>query len=395
MKRLEKDKLGRVTFLPLNRLRIDRVQYPESPDVKPLLQQCIRFDAKIERAMQHVFGKKLLSRSVDAASAWSSKCNMDAITLEGDLCSRKGALTGGYMDLNKSRLRAHGQQVAAQEALKKAETAHQEINRKAQATDQSVTNLMGELQRMEAKQADFNHTISENEAEIDRIASRLENQTKQIEKIEKTTIPTLQNEISSVEADISRLTEEIGTDLTSTLSEEDRGMLTQLKKIQVELASEMESQTEVVAKVSLERQKLQSLLEDNLMKRRQELLDEGVSAEGDARRRSRGGANAQEQRWEDLEQRQRELDDATRISDDLEARLAEARKVDNELRAELIANKGDLEKLRSTDMQNARALEDAQELAERLLNKVSNNLVSDEFNYLLSQAFKNLLFCSS
>jgi cell division septum initiation protein DivIVA len=79
---------------------------------------------------------------------------------------------------------------------------------------------------------------------------------------------------------------------------------------------------------------------------------------------------------EDLEQRQHELDDATRISDDLKARLAESRKIDNELRAELIATKGDLEKLRSTDMQNARALEDAQELAERLLNKVSKNLVS-------------------
>jgi peptidoglycan hydrolase CwlO-like protein len=50
-------------------------------------------------------------------------------------------------------------------------------------------NLMGELQHTEAKQADFNHTISENEAEIDRIASRLENQKKQIEKIETTTIP--------------------------------------------------------------------------------------------------------------------------------------------------------------------------------------------------------------
>jgi hypothetical protein len=79
-----------------------------------------------------------------------------------------------------------------------------------------------------------------------------------------------------VESGIGQLTEEIGTDLTSTLSEEDRRMLAQLKKIQVELASEIDCQTEVVAKVSLKRQKLQSLLKDNLMMRRQELVDEGV-----------------------------------------------------------------------------------------------------------------------
>jgi predicted nucleic acid-binding Zn-ribbon protein len=66
---------------------------------------------------------------------------------------------------------------------------HHEINCKAQATDQLVTSLMGELQHTEAKKADFKHMISKNEAEIDRIVSRLENQKKQIKTIEKTTIP--------------------------------------------------------------------------------------------------------------------------------------------------------------------------------------------------------------
>ena len=373
MKRLEKDRLGRVTFLPLNRLHIDNIRYPDSPDVTPLMQQCIKYDSKVERAMKHVFGKKLLARSVDAASTWSAKCNVDAITLDGDLCSRKGALTGGYVDLTKSRLKAHAQQVAAQEALTKAETKYREINRKAQATDQSVTNLMGELQRVEAKQADYSHTISEVEADIARIQTRLENHKKQGEKIEKTTIPHLEHEISSVEGEIGRLTEEIGTDLTSTLSEEDRGMLAQLKKIQVELSSELENQNEVVAAVSVERQKLQSLLEDNLLKRRQELMEEGIAAEGEtaSRRLSRGGVNVQEQRKEDLVQLQQELEDAIRISDDIESRLSEARKVDNELRTELISAKGNLEKLKSDDMNKSRALEDAKQKNERLLSKVS------------------------
>ena len=69
--------------------------------------------------------------------------------------------------------------------MKKTETEHQEINCKVQATDHSVMNLMGELQHTEAKQADFNHMISENEAEIDRIASRLENHKMQIERLKR------------------------------------------------------------------------------------------------------------------------------------------------------------------------------------------------------------------
>jgi len=101
MKRLEEDRLGRVTFLPLNQLNIDRLQYPDSSDVLPIVEKCILFKEEVHRAMQHVFGKKLLARSVDVAATWSAQCNMDAITLDGDLCSRKGALSGGFVDVMK------------------------------------------------------------------------------------------------------------------------------------------------------------------------------------------------------------------------------------------------------------------------------------------------------
>ena len=49
--------------------------------------------------------------------------------------------------------------------------------------------------------------------------------------------------------------------------------------------------------------------------------------------------------------------------------------MDDELRAELISAKNELEKLRAQDEKNNRALEEAQEGSERLLNKVSNNLL--------------------
>ena len=109
MTRLEKDRLGRVTFLPLNRLRDEAggIKYPESADVTPILKRCMRYDQRVHKAMQHVFGKKLLARGVDVASTWSAQCDMDAITLEGDLCSRKGALTGGYVDHAKKWVQRH------------------------------------------------------------------------------------------------------------------------------------------------------------------------------------------------------------------------------------------------------------------------------------------------
>ena len=101
MKRLEKERLGRVTFLPLNQLNIPNVKYPESPDIVPLMKECLKYDPRLKTAMQHVFGKKLLANSAEVASAWSTRCQMDVVTLEGDLCSRKGAMSGGYVDTTK------------------------------------------------------------------------------------------------------------------------------------------------------------------------------------------------------------------------------------------------------------------------------------------------------
>ena len=57
MARLEKDKLGRVTFLPLNQLSVEGVRYPDSTDVCPLMEECVEFDPAVRKAM--------VSRDVD------------------------------------------------------------------------------------------------------------------------------------------------------------------------------------------------------------------------------------------------------------------------------------------------------------------------------------------
>ena len=46
MERLERGNLGRVTFLPLNRLRATEVNYPQSPDVLPMIDR-LNFDPLI------------------------------------------------------------------------------------------------------------------------------------------------------------------------------------------------------------------------------------------------------------------------------------------------------------------------------------------------------------
>ena len=83
MKELERLKAGRLTFLPLQQLRVPNIQYPESNDVFPLIDVAIDYDKEVDLAVKQVFGKKLLARDIDAAALFSREFQFDAITKDG------------------------------------------------------------------------------------------------------------------------------------------------------------------------------------------------------------------------------------------------------------------------------------------------------------------------
>lgn len=372
MSRLERGRLGRVTFLPLNQLRIENVKYPDSSDVSPMLLRCINYDQRVHRAMHHVFGRKLLARSVDVASTWSTQSNMDGITLDGDLCSRKGALTGGYVDAGKSRLNAHAELQIAESALKSLDSEHRNMEQKNSKFDKQVSSLMGEIQRFEAKNAKLERIIGRTEEEITKLARKLEKQKNQIEVIESDSLPPIQTEINALEHQIHSLQEEMGTELKSDLSDEDRSLLVHLKDLKASLVEKIESQSQAMEEISVERQRLQSLLNDNLLKRKQELIAEGSGTWRNKSSSSEFGSRVvQAKRKEELEQCQRELNDAIQAILEIAQKLEDAKISVNELRTELTTSKNSLEKLRAKDMANSRALEKAQEREERLMNKRS------------------------
>ena len=88
-----KEKTGRVTFMPLNRLKPRDVAYPNAPDAIPLIEK-LQFDPRYEKAFKQVFGKTCVCRDLYIAAAYVRSHNLNTITLDGDKVDRKGSLTG-------------------------------------------------------------------------------------------------------------------------------------------------------------------------------------------------------------------------------------------------------------------------------------------------------------
>lgn len=386
MRRLEEGRLGRVTFLPLEQLRVERSDLPtNNADVKPLLEHCLEYDPRVERALRLVFGKKLLCRSLEVATDWSTKLGVDGITLDGDLCSRKGSMTGGFVDTSKSRLRAHYAMQEARKQLHESEEKNREIADQVKTAEQQVTSLMEEVNRLGEKHARLANMLAQKDADLERMEQRKVQAAKSIETLEKTTLPPLQRNLATTEKDIERLQQEIGTELVETLSEADRTLFEQLKASQVDLENTIKHQSETVSKLAIERQKLQSILHDNLYKRRRELTP-GSKRGGDATDRTGrpSFATSIDQKKDELEELERELEEAKRNKTSIQEQFEKTRTEDEKLRGEEAKVQNDLEKLLAQDEEYRKKSEAADQTTEKLLGKVRESVFLYCFWYQLS-----------
>ncbi|MEM5828199.1 MAG: AAA family ATPase [Candidatus Aenigmatarchaeota archaeon] len=94
---LKREKIGRATFLPLDKLNYKRLdeKFLEIEGVIGIASDLIEYDKKFEPAFEFVFGNTLVIENLDVAKAIGiGKVRM--VTLDGDLIERSGAITGGY-----------------------------------------------------------------------------------------------------------------------------------------------------------------------------------------------------------------------------------------------------------------------------------------------------------
>ncbi|KAJ1878053.1 Structural maintenance of chromosomes protein 3, partial [Kickxella alabastrina] len=102
---LNRQKLGRLTFMPLNRLHPSPATYPEASDAIPMIER-LRFNRRYQRAFQQIFGKTIICPSLDVGGNYARSLGLTAVTLEGDKVDRRGELMGGFVSRKGSRLEA-------------------------------------------------------------------------------------------------------------------------------------------------------------------------------------------------------------------------------------------------------------------------------------------------
>ena len=99
MEELIRNKAGRVTFVPLNRIDNIEVEYPDSHENQclPLIKK-LKYNEQVYKAINQIFGKTLVVSELLKGGELSRKYKLSCITLDGDRVDTRGVLSGGYRD---------------------------------------------------------------------------------------------------------------------------------------------------------------------------------------------------------------------------------------------------------------------------------------------------------
>ena len=354
IKHLNEEKGGRVSFLPLNRLSSKVPDYPKDygTDVLPMINK-LKFDEKFKPAMLQVFGKTLICRDLDVGTNVARTTQLNCVTLEGDQVSKRGSLTGGYHDTRTSRIEAMKliKELSEQQATLKAQTDKAQAS--VQRLDQEISQILGEIQKLEAKRVHMKDATEELEKDLHRLQDNQQHSRKQLEQKQQQHT-SITNSLSQIQANMDSLRSEFGSDMKSTLTTAEAKELSTLNSELPALRSRLvECKTRALEKET-EKQELEALLSTNLLKRQKEL-------------ESMAGPFGQEEAAELIEQKRAELNAAVALVEDLAQKQSALDSRIEEVQKKLEDLGTEQEKLQGYEDHEERIIQDEMKIMEQLM----------------------------
>ena len=305
---LQKERAGRITFMPLNRIRPKTGNVPKANDAIPMVEK-LQFDPMYEKAFQQVFGQTIICPNLTIAGQYARSHGVNGVTMDGDRSDKKGAFTGGSIDLRHSRLQAVRNVAKWRDENETQRARSTEIKRKLERMDQQITKAVGDLQTVEQKRSQLENSYGPLRNEIRSKSAFLENK--------KDTMDAKRRAKVNIEANMKSLLDQQNA-LEAEIATEFQKALTRAEETQLEnLGSTVQDMRRQYSEVSAKRSELESrkaILSIELRENLNPRLDQLKAQEFDP---PDGGGRG------NVKESQRGLKRINKALDDLESQLQE------------------------------------------------------------------------
>ncbi|ORZ05306.1 RecF/RecN/SMC [Lobosporangium transversale] len=313
---LNKEKAGRITFMPLSRLNPKSSTYPEANDAIPMIKK-LKFDPKYTRAFEQVFGRALICRTLEIAATYSRSYGLNGVTLDGDQVDRKGALTGGYQDNRNSRLNLIKIIKSFNSKYQAASERSQVIKKEITNLDQAITGILNKIQLIDVRRkqlADKRETLATESRSLIKDEASLKESIEAKEKAHRNLVADLK----ILEAQVGTLEKELNSEMVQTLSDAENRLLSELTTKMDNMKERLSAFASERSKVETRKNILEITLGSNLRPRFNELQDKvesGMALDDDALEKHRHDLSSILKSIQEISDRIREIDDELEETD--------------------------------------------------------------------------------
>lgn len=165
---------GYVGFQALDKTAVqDRLPEVKGPEVRRLLDMVECTNSDLAPLLPHWLGKWLLCESLKDAQDASRRHKVNCVTLEGDIVSAKGAMTGGYRDARKNVFAVYQEFCRLSDVLQSAEAGLSNMQAVSRNLGSEASKLHCKVQQLQLNILQNTSAISSTESKLTSLQSRV------------------------------------------------------------------------------------------------------------------------------------------------------------------------------------------------------------------------------
>ncbi|MDD7593637.1 MAG: chromosome segregation protein SMC [Peptoniphilaceae bacterium] len=154
---LKEKRWGRVTFLPLDRIRGQKPVKLKRPQELCQGLEALEYDPSLENVLSHFLARTSFVRTIDDALALSHQTSQNRlVTLDGEVINTWGSMVGGT-----NRRASEGTIFSRENELAEAKQKAKELQKVIQETDDTLASILKEDEAMEAQRASLNAELED------------------------------------------------------------------------------------------------------------------------------------------------------------------------------------------------------------------------------------------
>lgn len=282
---LQQEKAGRVTFMPLNRLRSKPLNMPKASDTIPMIEK-LDYEAAYQKAFQHVFGKTIICPNLQVASQYARSHGVNAITPEGDRSDKRGALTGGFHDSRQSRLDAVKNLAKWRDEYETKKNRGSEIRKELEKLDQLITRAVGELQKLEQQRHQVQNSSGPLRQELRTKRDHLQKEKDDLDA-KRRALRNIEGNLAALKDQVDAFEAELSSPFQKALTDEEETRLESLNSAVQEHRRQYQELSGQRSELEGRKSVIEAELRENLNPR----LDQLASQDADMADEGQGNAN--------------------------------------------------------------------------------------------------------